>query len=67
MRTAVKFMIDTVGLAADEALRMATSYPAACMRASGEAGNLKPGSPANFVHLSDTFNLEGVWVSGTAV
>ena len=67
MRTAVGFMVETVGLGIDEALRMATSYPAACMRGSSKAGNLKPGSPADFLHLSEMLDLQGVWLRGIAV
>ncbi|WP_127519655.1 N-acetylglucosamine-6-phosphate deacetylase [Mesorhizobium sp. Z1-4] len=67
MRMAVKFMVETVGLGVEETLRMATGYPAACMRGSARAGHLKPGSPADFIHLSDAFDLEGVWLRGGAV
>ena len=66
IRTAVAFMVETVGLEQAEALRMATSYPASTMRAAGKAGSLKPGAPANFLHLSEEFGLEGVWLNGSA-
>ncbi|MBO6538718.1 MAG: N-acetylglucosamine-6-phosphate deacetylase [Rhizobiaceae bacterium] len=66
IRTAVAFMVETVGLELAEALRMATSYPASTMRAAGRAGSLKLGAPANFLHLSEDFDLEGVWLNGSA-
>ncbi|MBO6725966.1 MAG: N-acetylglucosamine-6-phosphate deacetylase [Rhizobiaceae bacterium] len=66
IRTAVAFMVETVGLELAEALRMATSYPASTMRAADEAGSLKPGAPANFLHLSEEFGIEGVWLNGSS-
>jgi N-acetylglucosamine-6-phosphate deacetylase len=48
-----------------EALRMASLYPAQCIRRDAELGSLKPGARADFVHLSDGFELLGVFGGGS--
>jgi N-acetylglucosamine-6-phosphate deacetylase len=47
-----------------EALRMASLYPAQCIRRAAELGSLRPGARADFVHLSDSFELLGVFGGG---
>ncbi|WP_128255343.1 N-acetylglucosamine-6-phosphate deacetylase [Falsirhodobacter deserti] len=52
-----------LGVPVEEALRMATAYPAAAM---GDAtrGGLRVGQRADFLHLSPDLALRGVWIAG---
>ncbi|WP_026481502.1 N-acetylglucosamine-6-phosphate deacetylase [Ahrensia sp. 13_GOM-1096m] len=67
MNAAVNYMSDVIGLSADEALRMATLYPANCMGAKSGLGEIKVGGAASFVHRSDKGELLGCWRSGDKV
>lgn len=67
MASAVRFMHSEIGLPADEALKMASLYPAQCIGASGNLGTLKPGSNANFVHLENDLEIQQVWQNGKAI
>ncbi len=64
MAYAVRFMQDIIGLDRFEAIRMASLYPANCIGASAEYGNLKPGAYANMVHLSDDNHVRRSWWKG---
>jgi N-acetylglucosamine-6-phosphate deacetylase len=61
MMACVRFAHFKLGLSKAEALRMAAVYPAQCIGRSGEIGSLMPGARADFVHLSDEFELLGVF------
>ena len=61
MISCARFAHQRLGLERSEALRMAALYPAQCIRRSAELGTLKPGARADFVHLSDAFELRGVY------
>ncbi len=65
MISCVRFAHFKLGLSKMEALRMAALYPAQCIRRSNELGTLKPGARADFVHLSDDFELHGVFGDGS--
>lgn len=56
-----------VGLPLAEALAMATSVPAACLGLADGTGYLRPGGPADFVHLDDGLFLQAVWQAGRRV
>jgi N-acetylglucosamine-6-phosphate deacetylase len=64
MATAVRYMQDTIGISRFEAIRMASSYPANCIQASNEFGNLRSGAFANIVHLNDENHVEQTWWKG---
>ncbi len=64
MLTAVRFMVKQVGVKLEEALRMASLYPAQCINAAPEIGRLLPGSKANIVQLDDELKLKNVWIEG---
>jgi N-acetylglucosamine-6-phosphate deacetylase len=66
MIDAVNYMIDTIGLSMDEALRMASLYPARAMGISGEYGHLQSGAYSNFVHLTDERAVASTWINGEA-
>ncbi|MBS7702157.1 N-acetylglucosamine 6-phosphate deacetylase [Chelatococcus asaccharovorans] len=61
---AVRFMADTVGVALEEALRMASLYPAMALGVTADYGRLVPGRRADIVHLTEDLSVEGVWVGG---
>lgn len=65
--SAVRFMHREVGLALDEALRMAALYPAQAIGLAPRLGRLAPGSAASMVHLSDDLALRAAWVEGRPV
>ncbi len=64
MISAVRFMVGTVGVNVDEALRMASLYPAMCLGADTRIGHLKAGAAADMVHLDQTLNIKSVWRGG---
>lgn len=64
MITAVRFMIKVVGTGVDEALRMASLYPAQLLKRTGEIGRLGPGTNADFIHLDNALNIKNVWRRG---
>lgn len=66
MASAVAFMADKVGVGVEEALRMATSYPAGCIGAAHH-GHLRPGARADFVHLDDRLKVRQVWQGGAVL
>ncbi len=65
MIAAVRFMIDVVGIDRDEALRMASLYPARFLglEAAGY-GRINPGARADIVHLAPDGTAAGVWRGG---
>ena len=67
MISAVRFMHRTIGVPLEEALRMASLYPARAMGVENRHGRLAKGSAANFVHLSDDLDMLGVWIDGQKV
>jgi N-acetylglucosamine-6-phosphate deacetylase len=67
MISAVRFMHETIGLALDEALRMASLYPAQGVGQAVRLGHLGEGAAASIVHLSDALDVEGVWIEGEKV
>ncbi len=64
MLAAVRHLHQKVGVPRAQALKMATLYPAAALGIK-KAG-LVPGAPADFIALTDTFDLMGVWRAGQA-
>ena len=67
MISAVRFVHDKIGVGLEEALRMASLYPAKAMGVDHRHGRLAKGSAANFVHLSDSLDVRGVWIDGRGV
>jgi len=64
MISAVRFVYETIGLELDEALRMASLYPAQAVGQGRRLGRFAPGSAANILHLSDTLDVRRVWIEG---
>lgn len=64
---AVRYMRDTVGLPLEEALRMASLYPAELMKLGGERGRLASRLRADFAHFSDDMMPMQTFVAGASV
>jgi len=58
----LQVMVEQVGVTADQALKMATSIPAALI--GTQAGSLVKGGAADFIHLDAGLRLQGVWQGG---
>ncbi|WP_332686713.1 N-acetylglucosamine-6-phosphate deacetylase [Devosia sp.] len=67
MIDAVEFMHSRIGLPFEEALRMASLYPAQAMGLDAEFGHLRPGAIASFLHLSDSHQVRATWIGGAEV
>lgn len=67
MIDAVEFMHARIGLPLEEALRMASLYPAQALGLEGELGHLQPGATASFVHLTDARKVKSTWINGKQV
>lgn len=67
MISAVRFVAERVGTGIDEAVRMASLYPAECMGIDQRHGHLKPGAVASFVHLGPDHQVRQVWINGKPV
>jgi N-acetylglucosamine-6-phosphate deacetylase len=64
MATMVRFMIDQVGLPLEEALRMASLYPAEAVGAGHERGALRAGYRADFVLLDNSLSPIATYIGG---
>jgi N-acetylglucosamine-6-phosphate deacetylase len=64
MDAAVAFTVDRIGVPLDEALRMASLYPAQFLRLDGTRGRIAPGYRADLVHLDATLAAQKTWQNG---
>lgn len=64
MATAVRNTVGLVGLPLEEALRMASAYPAAFLGLEGELGAIAPGYRADLVLLNDRIEVVETWIAG---
>jgi N-acetylglucosamine-6-phosphate deacetylase len=62
--SAVRFLVNEVGVELEEALRMACVYPQNCLYGTENRAVLAEGAQANIVHLDDGLNICGVWQEG---
>ncbi|MBD8065026.1 N-acetylglucosamine-6-phosphate deacetylase [Devosia sp. PTR5] len=67
MIDAVNFVADRIGLPFEEALRMASLYPAMAMKIDDVYGHLASGAMANFVLLDDQRRVCSTWIGGEKV
>ena len=67
MISAVRFVHRVVGLDLDEALRMASLYPAQAIGQAHRLGRFANGTAADIVGLSDELNVRNVWIDGERV
>jgi N-acetylglucosamine-6-phosphate deacetylase len=66
MMKAVRNCVEHVGIPPDEALRMASSYPAEVMNI-GDRGKISPGYKADLVVFDNDYNVEKVFINGVNV
>ncbi len=64
MLAAVKNTVELVGIELDEAIRMATTYPAAMM-GENELGAIKVGYTASMVLIDDDYQVVRSWINGS--
>jgi N-acetylglucosamine-6-phosphate deacetylase len=66
MLSCIRFIHERLGFTIDEALRMATVYPAEAIGAA-DRGTLEPGKRADFVLLDEDLDLASTWIGGACV
>ncbi|GGY62485.1 N-acetylglucosamine-6-phosphate deacetylase [Cellvibrio zantedeschiae] len=66
MLAAVKNTVEMVGIDLDEAIRMASQYPAAMM-GENSLGAIKVGYKASMILIDDNFKLVRSWINGSEV
>ncbi|GHZ32198.1 N-acetylglucosamine-6-phosphate deacetylase [Vibrio cholerae] len=64
MIEAVQNTVEHVGIALDEALRMATLYPAKAIGVDEKLGRIKKGMIANLTVFDSDFNVKATVVNG---
>ncbi|MEE8271537.1 MAG: amidohydrolase family protein, partial [Alphaproteobacteria bacterium] len=64
MATAVRNTVSRVGLPVEEALRMASAYPAAFLGLGDRIGRIEPGHRADLVLLDDGLRVVETWIGG---
>jgi N-acetylglucosamine-6-phosphate deacetylase len=67
MASAVRNTIDQTGIAADEALHMAATYPADFLGLSATHGRIAAGCRADFVVLDESMKVRQTWIGGRCV
>jgi N-acetylglucosamine-6-phosphate deacetylase len=67
MASSVRLVHQALGLPLDEALRMASTYPAEAAQISGRKGSIQPGFDADFVVLDTNLDTKSTWISGICV
>ncbi len=67
MISSVRFVHRTLGLPLEEALRMASAYPAEAVHISDRKGSLKAGYDADFVILTRDLGMKSTWIGGNKV
>ncbi|MDO9418163.1 N-acetylglucosamine-6-phosphate deacetylase [Pararhizobium sp.] len=67
MLSSVLFAHRTLGLPLEDALRMASLYPAEAVRVNERKGSLQAGKDADFVLLTPELAMHSTWIGGTCV
>jgi len=67
MIDAIAFMHRKIGLPFEEAVRMASLYPAQALGVGDTHGHLAPGAVASFVHLDTAHAVRATWIAGNEV
>jgi N-acetylglucosamine-6-phosphate deacetylase len=67
MIDAIRYVHRTIGVPLEEALRMATLYPAQALGVAATHGHLNRGARADFVVLSDDLEVKATWIGGEKV
>jgi N-acetylglucosamine-6-phosphate deacetylase len=61
---AVKLNTQLIGVDLAESLRMASLYPARCLKLDHQLGKIQSGYRADLVHFTDDFQVTSTWVAG---
>lgn len=64
MLSSVRYAAEHFAIGLDEAIRMATVYPAETMRIGSRKGRIAPGMDADFLLLTPDFELKSTWIGG---
>ena len=64
MASAVRFCVEHLEVSLEEALRMASHYPATFLRLDGSHGRIASGYAADIVHLDGDLQVRRTWVAG---
>ncbi|WP_181708095.1 N-acetylglucosamine-6-phosphate deacetylase [Chthonobacter rhizosphaerae] len=64
MAASVRLLVERVGVDADEALRMASAWPADYLGIAEMRGRIRAGLQADLVHLSDRLEVKATWIAG---
>jgi len=64
MASAVRNTVRLLGLKLEEALRMASTYPAEVLGLAAQRGRIKPGLQADLVCLDGALNVRETWIGG---
>jgi len=67
MAAAVRNTIEQAGIAPQDALRMASTYPADFLGLGATHGRIAPGYKADFVVLDDALRVRETWIGGERV
>lgn len=67
MLSSVRYAAEHFDIGLDEAIRMATVYPAEAMRIGHRKGRVAHGFDADFLLLTPDFNLQSTWIGGAKV
>jgi N-acetylglucosamine-6-phosphate deacetylase len=67
MLSSVRYAAAHFDITLDEAIRMATVYPAEAMRIGRRKGRIAPGYDADFLLLTPGFELKSTWIGGEKV
>ena len=67
MLSSVRYAAEHFEIGLDEAIRMATVYPAEAMRIGNRKGRVAPGLDADFLLMTPDFELKSTWIGGTRV
>jgi N-acetylglucosamine-6-phosphate deacetylase len=67
MASCIRYMRDHVGIDLEEALRMASLYPAEAIGMTGRKGRLTHGHDADFAVIDGNIDVLSTWIAGTPV
>lgn len=67
MASAVRYAIEELSVLPDEALRMASLYPAEALGCAAIRGKLQPGYLADMVLLNEHYQVQQNWITGSSV
>jgi N-acetylglucosamine-6-phosphate deacetylase len=66
MASAVRNAVQLLGLPLEEAVRMASTYPAEFLGLGESHGRIAPGYRADLVVLDDEYRVQRSWIGGMA-